>query len=82
MKAWKAALAAEPHKTPYYRPKTSLYQAMRQCYRKAGFSTTEKAHARVEEIKAESGNQLFVYNCTQCGKYHLTKNPGAEGKTF
>lgn len=80
MKAWK--LAQEPRHNTYYRPKVSLYQAMRQCYRKAAFSTSEKAHAKVKEIEQESGNQLFVYGCSQCGKYHLTKNPGAEGRSF
>ncbi len=60
----------------------NLYQAMRQCYRKARFVEEKTAKKKANKIVAEGGPQLYVYGCTQCGGYHLTKNKGASGNVF
>lgn len=60
----------------------SFYQAMRQCFRKASFPTDKVAKKRRNQIINEGGPKLFVYGCTECGNYHLTKNPQAEGQVF
>ena len=58
----------------------SLYVAMRQCYRKAGYTTEGKAKNKVVKIIGDGGPQLYVYDCRECGKFHLTKNKSANGK--
>lgn len=50
------------------------YKAMRQCYRKSAFREKSTAIKRANKIKYEGGPQLYVYGCTKCGQYHLTKN--------
>lgn len=60
----------------------SFYNAMRQCYRKASFSTPKVAKRRRNQIINEGGPKLYVYGCTECGRYHLTKNPEAEDQVF
>lgn len=59
-----------------------FYEAMRSCYRKAAFRQKETAKKRANIIKYEGGPQLYVYGCTKCGFYHLTKNKGAENTVF
>lgn len=60
----------------------TLYQAMRQCYRKSGFPTEKMARKKVANIVRGGGVRMYVYGCTQCGNYHLTKNSTADGKVF
>lgn len=60
----------------------SLYIAMRQCYRKAGYTTEKKARNKVSKIIDTGGPRLYVYDCRECGKFHLTKNKGADGKVL
>lgn len=60
----------------------SFYKAMRQCYRKAGYTTEKKARNKVKKILEISGVKLYVYDCRQCGNFHLTKNKTADGKTL
>lgn len=59
-----------------------FHKAMRQCYRKAGFIEKKTARKKVNKIKYEGGPQLYIYGCSQCGRFHLTKNPEAEGQVF
>ena len=42
----------------------------------------ENSKEKANKIVAEGGPQLYVYGCTQCGGYHLTKNKGASGNVF
>lgn len=58
----------------------TFYQAMRQCYRKKSFPTSKAAHKRRHQIIKQGGQVLYSYGCTQCGNYHLTKNPEAQGQ--
>lgn len=55
---------------------------MRQCYRKASFIEQKTAQKRANAIVREGGPRLYVYGCTECGSYHLTKNPEAQGRVF
>jgi uncharacterized protein CbrC (UPF0167 family) len=59
-----------------------FYKAMRQCYRKSGFIEVKTAKKKINKIKYEGGPQMYFYTCTQCGRYHLTKNPEAQGQVF
>lgn len=60
----------------------SMQRAMRQCYRKAKFDSQKSAHKKCLKIIKEGGPNLYVYDCRNCGCYHLTKNKGAEGRSF
>ena len=55
---------------------------MRQCYRKSMFYTEKTARKKVNKIVADGGPRLYVYGCTQCGCYHLTKNELADGNVI
>lgn len=60
----------------------SFYQARQKCYRKSRFALEKTAKKKVNTIKYEGGPQLYVYCCTSCGGYHLTKNPEASGQVL
>lgn len=60
----------------------SFYQAMRGCYRKAFFDSEKNARKRAAKIVAKGGPQMYAYGCSECGQYHLTRNPGAQGKVI
>lgn len=59
-----------------------FYEAMRQCYRKSRFVEEKTAKKKANKIVASGGPRLYVYGCTQCGGYHLTKNKGAHEKVL
>lgn len=59
-----------------------FYQARQKCYRKARFTLETTAKKRANKIKFEGGPQLYVYGCTSCGGYHLTRNSEAEGQVL
>lgn len=44
-----------------------------ECKRKKGFATTREVNRIIQIAYAESGIKLDYYQCTYCGKYHLTK---------
>lgn len=39
---------------------------------KQAYPTKESAEARAKIIFEEQGTKLYVYQCDQCGEYHLT----------
>lgn len=60
----------------------TFQMAMRQCFRKVQFYSEKTARKKVNIIISEGGPRLYVYGCTKCGNYHLTKNSGADGNVF
>ena len=45
----------------------------RECERKKGFTTTREANHQIQRTLRQEGVKLDYYQCTYCGKYHLTK---------
>lgn len=48
--------------------------ATRACFEKTRYPTTEAANAAATSCFYSRGAQLRVYECTECGGYHLTKS--------
>lgn len=43
------------------------------CARKRRFESFDQANRRTDEIRAQGGPSMRVYDCSSCGYYHLTK---------
>lgn len=51
------------------------------CYRKGAYKTREIAEAyKVKSEGRTPGLVLYVYHCSVCKQFHLTKQKQAEGK--
>lgn len=44
-----------------------------ECKRKAGYVTTSAANRMIRHQHRKYGVKLNYYQCTYCGKFHLTK---------
>ena len=44
-----------------------------ECKHKKGFTTTKQANQQIKRTLKTEGIKLNYYQCTYCGKYHLTK---------
>lgn len=78
MKSWKAS---QPKTRPaQYNRRAAQYKTYRQCTRKKTYKNERSAHNKAASITAQDGIALYVYECGNCGGYHLTKQQDAEGQ--
>ena len=55
------------------RVKLDRRREYKECKHKKGFATTREANRQIQRIAKSGGIKLDYYQCTYCGKYHLTK---------
>lgn len=68
--AWKYK-RKKPDKKPHYFQDTKRKHS--ECERKKGFTTTADANKQIQYVQKKEGISLRYYQCSYCGKYHLTK---------
>jgi hypothetical protein len=45
--------------------------AFRRCYRKAAYSTWQKAQEKAKKASIRTGDFIVAYQCCECGKFHI-----------
>ena len=68
--AWKIK-SKKPKKNHGYLSDTKRRYS--ECERKKGYTTTADANRQIQYIQKKQGLTLKYYQCSYCGKYHLTK---------